>query len=430
MPRLPLILLAACTEYNVSKNQEPSPGGEPDIAATPLDITLGLLCAEEARDVTVSNEGDADLTLSSITLDGDGWSMGAVSLPVTLAPGEELVIPLTSVGGSATLILSSDDPDTPELSIPLSATGNTAPTVEITTPTDASVLDPGVITAFSASVADGEDSPDSLSLRWTSDIDGELSTAPSDAAGLASLSWDGSVLDPGAHTVTLTATDSCGAVGSDTITVCQNAGYIEESVDLESWHFEGSALWDAANGWVQLTAPLETQAGTAFQTSTTVEADNVVIAFSFYASGGSGADGLSVTALDTTRMTTFVGTSGGGIGYGGLPGWSVEVDTWYNSDLYDPTTEDHLSVLLDGNAYGPVVSATLPEMEDGAWHSMSVAVTDGWMTVAVDGVTYIDQTVPGLTAFPAYVGFTAATGAATNYHLIDALAVQKYVCEG
>ena len=51
------------------------------------------------------------------------------------------------------------------------------------------------------------------------------------------------------------------------------------------------------------------------------------------------------------------------------------------------------------------------------------------ITVAIDGTTYIDQDVPQLTSFPAYVGFTAATGGATNYHLIDALEVEEFICD-
>jgi hypothetical protein len=36
--------------------------------------------------------------------------------------------------------------------------------------------------------------------------------------------------------------------------------------------------------------------------------------------------------------------------------------------------------------------------------------------------------VTGNLNFPAYVGFTAATGSLTNYHLIDSLTVTEEVC--
>ena len=91
------------------------------------------------------------------------------------------------------------------------------------------------------------------------------------------------------------------------------------TVSTWRWHFEGTALWDTTNEWVELTGPFTAQAGTAFQTSAAVTSDNVVIEFEFYASGGSGADGISLTALDVDRMTSFVGGSGGGLGYLGLP---------------------------------------------------------------------------------------------------------------
>ena len=110
-------------------------------------------------------------------------------------------------------------------------------------------------------------------------------------------------------------------------------------------------------------------------------------------------------------------------------GWSIEVDTWYNGEHNDPTSADHVSVHFDGNVNVPTVWAALPEMEDGNWHRMSVDVLGTWITVAIDGTTYIDQDVSQLTSFPAYVGFTAATGGATNYHLIDALEVEEFVCD-
>ena len=79
-------------------------------------------------------------------------------------------------------------------------------------------------------------------------------------------------------------------------------------------------------------------------------------------------------------------------------------------------------------AVGVTAWATLPEMEDGAWHTMAVEVHAPRVTVTIDGVTYIDEDISGYFDFPAYVGFTAATGSLTNYHLIDALEVTQLVC--
>ncbi len=279
-----------------------------------------------------------------------------------------------------------------------------------------------------AQVNDDHTAPTDLTVRWESDVDGLLSGGTVDAAGTATQPWDAALQTPGPHRFTVTVTDACEQTATATVSACQNAGYVSENLDLTSWTFNGTAGWDALNGWVELTAPFTNQAGTAFQTSAAVSSDNISVDFGFFVSGGTGADGMSVTALDTSRATSFVGNTGGGIGYGGLPGWSIEVDTWYNSEHADPTELDHLSLHLDGNVNGPVAWATLPEMEDGAWHQMSVRVVGARFTISVDGVVYIDQDVPGLSTFPAYIGFTAATGSVTNYHLIDALLVEEFVC--
>lgn len=429
-----LVLLLACSEYEV-KSTDGAGGGDSDAAApaigvSPSALDLGVVCGAGESEVVISSEGAGPLHVTSVSVTGDGWGVGALDLPAELDPGETLTVPLSTGGGAAALRVESDDPDEPTVEVPLRASVDAAPTVTITSPGEGEVLSAGALTTFTATVSDDLDLPSALSAEWSSDVQGVLSTdAPADS-GEASFSWIGTAVESGTHNLTLTVTDSCGNASADTLSVCQNAGYVEDSLDLATWHFEGTALWDSSNGWVQLTNTSTDQAGTAFQTTETVDASNVVIEFSFYVSGGSGADGLSLTALDSARMTSFVGSTGGGIGYYGMPGWSLEVDTWYNGEYNDPTTEDHLSVHIDGDVANPVTWATLPEMEDGAWHTLAATVSDGWMTVTVDGVTYIDQAITGLTSFPAYVGFTAATGASTNYHLIDALAVERYVCDG
>jgi hypothetical protein len=216
--------------------------------------------------------------------------------------------------------------------------------------------------------------------------------------------------------------------------VCQNAGYDVDNLDLDTWQITGNATYDTTNGWVQLTTPDWNQQGSAFQVSQTVQSDDVEISFSFYVGDADGgADGFSVTAIDTTRLTSYEGTNGGSIGYGGLPGWSIEVDTYDNTrsvGFTEPYTSDHVSLNLDGDPqYVGEVHAALPNMEDGNWHTMDVKVSGIHVTVAIDGTVYIDADVPAMTSFPAHIGFTAATGSQHNFHLIDALTVQTSICD-
>ena len=126
------------------------------------------------------------------------------------------------------------------------------------------------------------------------------------------------------------------------------------------------------------------------------------IEFQFYIGDGTGADGLSLTAMDVNRMTSFMGGEGCGLGYGAgadctpgpaLPGWSIEVDTYFNLEQ-DPTPADHVMFTFDGDVGKPSVWAELPEMEDTGWHTMRVLVDQPHVLVEIDGVPYINQEIP------------------------------------
>lgn len=430
-----LLPLFACSEYTL-EGEKPDPGLEendpeyPQVQVQPREVDLGVVCGGVGEStVTVANVGTAPLNVRGATVTGDAWVVGDVTFPATLAVGDTLAIPVSGGPGAGVLTIVTDDPAKPEIDVPLNVTADAPPTATIRSPADGEALPGDVVATFAGSVSDDVDAPDALAVTWSSDVDGVLSTTPASATGETTVSWDPTARSAGTHLVTLTATDRCGQTAESFVSVCQDQGYTADNLDLSTWHFEGTARWDSTNGWVELTTPTYDQSGTAFQTGSTVGADNVSIAFRFYVSGGSGADGISLTALDTTRMTGFVGSTGGGIGYAGLPGWSIEVDTWYNGEYGDPTQEDHVSIHFDGQPMGPAAWAALPEMEDGAWHDMEVNVLAPHVTVTIDGVTYIDTDLAGFAAFPAYVGFTGATGGSTNAHLIDALTVTRYVCE-
>lgn len=438
----PVGLLVGCQIDNKLGQEEEQPGFDSADSPTLADAAINAdpsfvaelgVCGSVQRTVTVQSTGSSDLTVSAIVLEGEGWTMTGPDLPLVLAPGETAAIELTGTAGAAKLTVSSDASDDPDLAILLDASADLPPTVTMISPSAGSVLEVSD-TVFTATVTDDFDPPQTLALQWASSVDGVLGTDPADSSGTAMLSWTSADHSSGAQDVTLTATDSCGSAAVAALDVCQQAGYIEDSIDLESWHFEGMANWNSTDGWLELTTPVTGQLASAFNTADVVTGDDVAIEFQFFVSGGSGADGLSLTALDTDRMTSYLGASGGSIGYGsegsspGLPGWSIEVDTYDNGMPQDPTALDHVMFTFDGNQASGSAWAALPEMEDGAWHTMTVVVKDPHVTVQIDGVAYIDQDISGYYGFPAIVGFTAATGSLTNFHLVDALQVTEYVC--
>jgi len=319
----------------------------------------------------------------------------------------------------------------------LEGTADAPPTVEIVDPLHDAIIDIAQDINLQGTAGDDVDAAVDLQLSWVSSVDGVLASGSPDSSGSYVWNWVSTTRTEGPHQLELIAEDSCGNRSTTDITVCQQAGYDVDQLDIASWHFEGASSWDTSNSWLELTPAAPNTVGSAFQTSATVSGDAITIEFLFLIGGGSGADGLSLTALDVNRMTGFLGGTGCGIGYGSsvscspgppLPGWSIEVDTYYNGGQ-DPTPEDHVMFTFDGDVDQPAAWAVLPEMEDTGWHTMKVEVAAPHVKVQIDGVTYIDANLSGNFSFPAYVGFTAGKGSLTNRHLIDSLQVTENICE-
>jgi len=88
---------------------------------------------------------------------------------------------------------------------------NTDPTATITSPSDGSTYNEGDTITFSGTGSDAEDGIlTGSSLVWTSSIDGQIGTGES---------FTKNELSAGTHTITLTATDSESAIGSDTVSI-------------------------------------------------------------------------------------------------------------------------------------------------------------------------------------------------------------------
>lgn len=143
----------------------------------------------------------------------------------------------------------------------------------------------------------------------------------------------------------------------------------------------------------------------------------------FLGNNNGGADGI-VFGLQPNG--TSVGTTGGGMGLGGVvPSLGVYIDTYQNGAHGDPF-DDHISINANGdvshltanNLAGP---QTLGNVEDGQWHDLHVVwdAPTNTLTVEFDGnpvASYTGNIVANIFGGnpQVYWGFTAATGGLNN----------------
>ncbi|MFD0515017.1 hypothetical protein ACFQ0Q_40935 [Streptomyces aureus] len=138
--------------------------------------------------------------------------------------------------------------------------------------------------------------------------------------------------------------------------------------------------------------------------------------------GGTGADGLALMLLDPSKTApAALGVGGGGLGYAGLPGIAVTLDTYRNTG--DPSA-NFVGVATGGNGAPFQYAATstaVPALRTGT-HTVNVSVTTaGHLLVKVDGTQVIDTAV---TLPPnVLVGFAGATGALTDKHTVGGVSI-------
>lgn len=434
-----LFWLLSCSDYGI-KEKMPSQDGDtgpnnPEIHVSPSSLELGAICSSTEANIQIENQGSADLSIQSLNIIDGAWTILSPSLPFILTPQSSLNIQALGGPGDGNLRIKSNDPINPSIDVPIRSEADTPPQVQITQPLNEMTV--GSQDTFMAEVTDDIDDAPYLLVQWLSSVDGLFGSAPPDINGSVQAEWNGNHT-AGDHQIGLSVTDSCDNTTLASIQVCHQTSYEVDSLDLSTWNVEGVAQWDTTNSWLQVTDTQPTVVGSAFQLTQSVSAEQVELDFRFYIGDGTGADGFAVVALDTQRMTSFLGSAGGCLGYGNgagcepilasLPGWVIEVDTYYNED-WDPTQEDHIAFMFDGHQDQIEVWAPLPEMEDTGWHNMTVSINAPRIRVEIDGTAYIDSDIYGYYSFPAYIGFTGATGGLTNNHLIDALTVTETACE-
>ncbi len=137
-----------------------------------------------------------------------------------------------------------------------------------------------------------------------------------------------------------------------------------------------------------------------------------------------GADGM---VFVMTSQTNRLGYRGEGIGFAGLmPSIGIELDTWQNYHLLDPS-QDHIAIMANGqvghynsNLVGPL---HIPNIEDCKRHSFVVLWHAGEkkLAVEIDGNEVISLTKDLVNDIfggndVIYWGVTAATGRYNNIH--------------
>ena len=99
-------------------------------------------------------------------------------------------------------------------------TVGTPPTLVVTAPTDGTIVNEGSPVRFSAQVSDSEDSPTDIDLLWESDVDGIFSTVGADSSG--EVDFTTGAMTPGAHFITVRATDTAGLYVQETFNLTIN----------------------------------------------------------------------------------------------------------------------------------------------------------------------------------------------------------------
>jgi hypothetical protein len=181
------------------------------------------------------------------------------------------------------------------------------------------------------------------------------------------------------------------------------------------WQLNGSA--SASGGDLTLTPNEPLRAGSAFW-PTPVATDDLTVAFDATIDQGTGADGLTFVFADPAAgaTATSLGAAGGGLGYSGIPGVAVTLDTYRGGS--DPSANFvSIATAASGDNFTYAATSSAIPILQNSTRRVVLRYVGGVLQVSIDGVLYLTQ--PVLIAPNALLGWTAGTGGFSNRHLIN-----------
>ncbi len=288
-----------------------------------------------------------------------------------------------------------------------------APTIELESPADGEVVAEGEALVFTALVADGEDAPGDLLVRWESSVDGLLYEGPPDSAGVAQ--FVESALSPGDHVLTVTVTDTDGlytsALGTFTVDGAPSAPGVSiapaspvtdddlvVSVDTPAVDPEGGSLTYLYT-WSVDGVPSGASASATLPASATRRGEAWSVAVT-------ATDGVSTSAAGTASVT--IGNSDPVATVSLAPASPTRADTLTCAATATDADGDALAYTFAWTVDGAAVSAG---STSGATSTLAGAFVAG--DVVTCEVTASDGTTSASTSASVTIGNTAPTASVT-----------------
>jgi hypothetical protein len=393
------------------------------------------------RPITLTNSGTAPAQVTALVAPAAPFALsGALANGATIPVGGSIAgtvtfTPTAAITSSGSLSVTTND-GTGAHVITLTGTGQAAA---------APVLATSATTVAFGTVTVGTPSSKTVTVSNTGTAPLSVTTisgpaTPFTGTGLTS----GATIPAGASvtlTVTFTPTAAVASTGSITLTTTggnatigltgtgQTAGgatTIPSPLSGTGWQFNGSTLVNGTS--LDLTPATANKLGTAITTST-VNTANLTVDFDVFIGNGTSGDGLTFALLPTTVATTAVGTNGGCLGWGGLGGVAVALDTYQNwnaswSAPIDPSN-NFVGIATSANTSNQnlvwaATSTAVPTLRNTTRH-VKITTAAGHLKVSIDGTPYLDTT----TTLPATarLAYTAATGGNYDRHAISNITI-------
>ena len=129
---LALAVMVGCQGFSSSKPATDTPAAQGALTASSTSLSAGTVQVGKGQQLpeSVTNTGGTSLTVSQVAISGTGFTLSAISTPLTLTAGQTLAFSVTftpqAAGASSGSVTITSNGSDPSLVIPVSGTGTTA----------------------------------------------------------------------------------------------------------------------------------------------------------------------------------------------------------------------------------------------------------------------------------------------------------------